>query len=129
MNFYLKIGGKKIYVNEEVYRQYRKSQRREKYLREQEYDNGVVSIEELYLSPASKYDVEKEFERSEISKRLWGALNKLSAEEFEFVNLHFFEDYALKQIAKAKNTSYIRCWRKRKAILEKLRKMLGDLER
>ena len=129
MNFYLKIGGKKIYVNEEVYRQYRKSQRREKYLHEQEYENGVVSIEELYSPPASKYNVEEEFERSQVSEKLWNALNKLSAEEFEFVNLHFFEDYSLKEIAKAKNTSYIRCWRKRKALLEKLREMLKDIER
>lgn len=128
MGYYLRIGKQKVDVNEEVYRQYRKSQRREKYLNEQEQANGVVSFEELYIPPASKYNVEEDFEREERSRKLWSALNKLSADEFDFVNLHFFEDYSLKEIAEMKQTTYIWCWRKRKATLQKLRLMIGEID-
>lgn len=128
MKYYLIVGGKKIFVSEEVYRRYRKSKRREKYFHEQEQVNGVVSIEELYSPPVSTYNVEEDFERSEILNKLWAALNELSADEFEFVNLHFFENYSLKELAAMKKTTYIWCWRKRKSILEKLRKIIGEIE-
>lgn len=128
MRHYLIIGGKKIFVSEEVYRRYRKSKRREKYLHEQEQANGVVSIEELYSPPVSKFNVEENFEHSERLSILWSALNELSADEFEFVNLHFFENYSLKELAAMKKTTYIWCWRKRKSILEKLRKIIGEIE-
>lgn len=128
MKYYLIVGGKKIFVSEEVYRRYRKSKRREKYFHEQEQVNGVVSIEELYSPPVSKCNVEEDFERSEILNKLWAALNELSADEFEFVNLHFFENFSLKELAAMKKTTYIWCWRKRKSILEKLRKTIGEIE-
>lgn len=128
MSYYLWIGSQKVDVNEEVYRQYRKSQRREKYFHEQEQENGVVSIEELYKPPASKFNVEEDFERAERSRKLWSALNKLSADEFDFINLHFFENYTLKELAEMKRSTYIWCWRKRKSILEKLRLMIGEID-
>ncbi len=127
MAYYLRIGKQKVIVSEEVYRRYRKSQRREKYLHEQEYENGVVSIEELYSPPASKYNIEEDFERTEISRKLWSALNELSAEEFDLINLHFFENYSLKELAEMKHITYIQCWRKRKATLNKLRLMIGEI--
>lgn len=128
MSFYLRIGKQKVDVNEGVYRQYRKSQRREKYFHEQEQENGVVSIEELYKPPASKFNVEEDFERAERSRKLWSALNKLSADEFNFINLHDFENYTLKELAEMKRVTYIWCWRKRKSILEKLRLMIGEID-
>lgn len=128
MEYYLIVGGKKIYVNEEVYKQYRKSQRREQYFHEQERANGVMSIEELYSPPASLVDIEAEFERTEMVGKLWSALYQLTADEFEFVNLHFFENYSLKEVAEMKNITYLRCWRKRKAILDKLRKIIGEIK-
>lgn len=127
MMYYLIVDGKKIFVSEEVYRRYRKSKRREKYFNEQEQANGVVSIEELYSPPVSKFNVEEDFERSEILNKLWAALYELSADEFEFVNLHFFENYTLKELAEMKRSTYLRCWRKRKAILGKLRKIIGEI--
>lgn len=128
MNFYLRIGNKKVDVSEDVYKRYRQSQRREKYFREQEQANGVVSMEELYVPPSSQINVEEEFERAERSRKLWSALNQLSAEEFEFVNLHFFEDYSLKELAEMKRKPYLWCWRKRQSTLKKLRLLIGDLD-
>lgn len=127
MKFYLIVGGKKIYVEEMVYKRYRRSQRREKYLHEQEQAHGVISIEEMRSPPAATSNIEAEYERSEIYNRLWAALNQLSADEFEFVNLHYFEDYSLKEIAKINSATYLRCWRKRKAILDKLRTLIGEI--
>lgn len=127
MEFYLIVGGKKIYVEEVVYRRYRRSKRREKYMCEQEQAHGVISVEEMRSPPAAALNIEAEYERSEIYKRLWAALNQLSADEFEFINLHYFENYTLKEIADINSITYIRCWRKRKAILEKLRVLIGEI--
>ena len=123
---YLFVGGKKIYVSEEVYKAFRKSKRREKYLEEQAQAHGEISFDCLFKEPSSGNTVEETYDRSERSKILWSALGSLSADEFEFINLHFFENFSLNEIAEITNTTYISCWRKRKEILEKLRLFIGD---
>lgn len=67
-------------------------------------------------------------EQREVSKKLWNALRSLSEDEFDFVNLHFFEGYSLAEIAEMYSLTYISCWRLRKAILKKLREILSDNE-
>lgn len=123
---YLFVGGKKIYVSEEVYNAFRKSKRREKYLDEQAQAHGDVSFDCLFKEPSTENTAEEMYEKSEQSKILWSALAKLSEDEFDFVNLHFFENFTLDEIAEMTGTNYIACWRKRKRILEKLRLIIGD---
>lgn len=123
---YLFVGGKKIYVSEEVYKAFRKSKRREKYLEEQAQAHGEVSFDCLFREPLTGNTVEEMFDKSEQSKILWSALAELSEDEFDFVNLHFFENFTLDEIAEMANTNYISCWRKRRRILEKLRLIIGD---
>ncbi len=122
---YIFVGNKKIYVSEEVYKEYRRSERREKYLIEQSQAHGDVSYDCLFVEPATD-SAEEAFEKKQRSDILWAALGKLSEKEFEFINLHFFEGFTLNEIAEMTSTSYIKCWRKKKWILAKLRSIIGD---
>lgn len=125
---YIRIGSRKIFVSEEVYEVYRKSHRRERYQIERSIAHRDVSIEAMKRELASPCSVEDDYERQEMNKKLWNALRQLSKDEFDFLNLHFFEGYSLGEIAEMKNRTYISCWRFRKAILDKLRNILGDNE-
>lgn len=125
---YIRIGSRKIFVSEEVYEVYRKSHRRERYLTERSIAHRDVSIEAMKRELASPCSVEDDYERREMSKKLWNALRSLSEDEFDFVNLHFFEGYSLAEIAEMYSLTYISCWRLRKAILNKLREILSDNE-
>lgn len=125
---YIRIGSRKIYVSEEVYEAYRKSRRRERYQLEKSIAHRDVSIDGMKRELASQVSVEESYERSEKMKKLWSALYSLSSDEFEFINLHFFEGYTLGELAEMKRTSYIKCWRLRKRILEKLRAILVQNE-
>lgn len=125
---YIRIGSQKIYVSEEVYEAYRKSHRRERYQTEQSIKHRTVSIEGMQREIASPISVEDDYEHAEKMKKLWNALHSLSEDEFDFINLHFFEGYTLKELAEMRHSSYIKCWRLRKCILEKLRTILSQSE-
>lgn len=71
---YIYIRGKKIYVSEEVYKAYRSSKRREKYLGESDHAHEVVSMETLFHEPPTLRSAEEEYERSEMLKALWISL-------------------------------------------------------
>lgn len=126
---YIEIGGKIIYVSEEVYKAYRSSKRREKYLEESDEAHGVISIESLFLHdvPAPR-NAEQEYERNERSRALWAALDKLTDDEFDLIDRIFFEGESLADIAREKNMDYKKLWNYREKILKKLRDSLGKLD-
>ena len=123
---YIRIGSRKIYVSEEVYEAYRKSKRRERYQIEKSIAHRDVSIDGMKRELASQISVEESYEHSEKMKKLWNALYSQSSDEFDFINLHFFEGYTLGELAEMQHSSYIKCWRLRKRILEKLRTILSQ---
>lgn len=123
---YIRIGSRKIYVSEEVYETYRKSKRRERYQIEKSIAHRDVSIDGMKRELSSQISVEESYEHSEKMKQLWNALYSLSSDEFDFINLHFFEGYTLGELAEMRHSSYIKCWRLRKRILEKLRTILSQ---
>ena len=125
---YIRIGSKKIYVSEEVYEVYRSSHRQERYQTERSIAHRDVSIDGMKRELASPISVEDSYEHSEEMKKLWSALHSPDSDEFDFINLHFFEGYSLAELAVLRRCSYIKCWRLRKRILEKLRTFLSHYE-
>lgn len=121
------IRGKKVYVSEEVYKVYRSSKRREKYLDESDYAHGVVSIESLFHEPPTLRSAEEEYERSEMLKALWHALEQLTDEEFELISLHYFDGLSVTEIAKLRNEDFHKTRYEREKILKKLRKIMGEI--
>lgn len=125
---YIYIRGKKIYVSEEVYKAYRSSKRREKYLDESDYAHEVVSLETLFHEPPTLRSAEQEYERAEMLKAMWCALDQLTDEEFELISLHFFDGLSVTEIAKLRNEDFHKTRYEREKILKKLRKIMDEID-
>lgn len=127
---YIIHGKKVIYMTDEQYRAYRKHQNRESYIfGKQEWNAGVYQLEYLPFQVASEFNVEEEFERKEVVKKLWAAmaeLNRTYPKYFEIVNLYFFEKYSPAEIAKHFNISRSTVDYRLKRALYLLRQILGD---
>lgn len=125
---YLYIRGKKIYVDEEVYKIYRRSKRREKYLEKTDNMYRVVSLDELPRDVSNGVSAEDEFLRAKEKKALHIALNRLTDEEFDLIDRIYFGGEKLADIARERNEDYKKLWRAREKILKKLREILGKLD-
>lgn len=125
---YLYIGGKKIYVDEEVYKVYRRSKRREKYLEKSDKTYKVVSLDDLPHDVSDGVSAEEEFLRAKEKKLLHIALDKLTDEEFELIERIYFDNVSIADIARERNEEYKKVWRLREKILKKLRDLLGNLD-
>ncbi len=127
---YIILNGKKVFVTDDEYKRYWKERNHENYIfGRQEYNANVVQLDYLPLIADEKANVEEEFERGEIRKKLWKALDALretNPESFELINLYFFEKVPPKEIAKhfgiARSTVDFRL----KKALGILRKNMGD---
>ena len=125
---YLYIGGKKVFVDEEVYKIYRRSKRREKYLEITDKAYSVVSLDDLPHDVSNGVSAEDDFLRTKEKKALHFALDKLTDEEFDLVDRIYFGGETLADIARERNVDYKKLWRAREKILKKLRELLGDLD-
>lgn len=125
---YLYIGGKKVFVDEEVYKIYRRSKRREKYLEKTDKAYSVVSLDDLPHDVSNGVSAEDDFLRTKEKKALHVALDKLTDEEFDLIDRIYFGGETLADIARERNVDYKKLWRAREKILKKLREMLGDLD-
>ena len=66
---YLYIGGKKVFVDEEVYKIYRRSKRREKYLEITDKAYSVVSLDDLPHDVSNGVSAEDDFLRTKEKRR------------------------------------------------------------
>ncbi len=127
---YIILNGKKVFVTDDEYKRYWKERNHENYIfGRQEYNANVVQLDYLPLIADEKANVEEEFERGEIRKKLWKALDALretNPESFKLINLYFFEKVRPKEIAEhfgiARSTVDFRL----KKALGILRKNMGD---
>ena len=123
---YWKVGKRKVFISNVVYRNLWKSYNRENYSRRLERELDIASLDALPREVSSGYNLEEEFEKSEQSKRLWAALDKLTEEEFDLINRFYFEGESLSEIAESMNMKPYKCFRYREKILNKLRKLLNS---
>lgn len=122
---YWKVGKRKIFISNVIYRNLWKSYNRENYSRRQDKEHDVLSLDAFPREVSSGYNVEEEFDKSEQSKKLWAALDKLTEEEFDFINRFYFEGESLTELAESMNIKPYQCFRYREKILNKLRKLLN----
>lgn len=125
---YLIIRGERIEISEEVYQSFRQSHRREKYQDENKKTHGVLQLEGLKKEIASSCNVEDEIERRAMLRCLSTALASLNEDERKFIILHYFDNISLPKLAEEMNIEYLRCWKMRRKILNKLRKLLTEIE-
>lgn len=121
---YWKIGKRKIFISNTLYRNLWKSYNRENYSKRQDREHDVVSLDALPQEVSSGYNVEEILEKNERSKELYAALGKLTAEEADLINRLYFEGESLTSIAESLNLKPYQCSRLHKKILKKLRELL-----
>ena len=125
---YIYVEGKKIYVSDEVYREYKKHKNHESYLQRLDRKNRVYSLEEYADSgdiADESIDIEKIVEMKMRMEDLYKALDKLNDKEKEVIYSIYFEEKTLKDVAKEQDTNLMKISRIRERILKKLREMLS----
>lgn len=141
MNKEIKIGKLVVPVTEEIYKEYYKMKRRERYLEEDvkvgsskiDPETGRViykpskedSIERL-MNKGTEFADEKLVEDVIVDKAmlliLQEAMKELNRQEQELINGLFYEELTVRDVAKKENISHVAVMKRRDKILDKLRK-------
>ena len=126
-------GGTLVEVGREIYLEWYRSERRERYQRERDRKHGVCSINKLhekgYYPEKSNYLKDTTLEtvlKDECRDRLENALKKLPEQEKRLVRLLYFEDMTVKKTAEIFGCSRKTIQNRREKVLEKIRKMMSE---
>ena len=132
--YFIRLGGSTLVeVGREIYLEWYRSERRERYQRERDRKHGVCSINKLhekgYYPEKSNYLKDTTLEtvlRDECLDRLENALKKLPEQENRLVRLLYFEDMTVKKTAEIFGCSRKTIQNRREKVLEKIRKMMSE---
>ena len=123
--------GTLVEVNREIYLEWYRSERRERYQKERDRKHGLCSIDKLhekgYFPEQSIFASDTTQEtvlRNEYQSRLQNALSNLSEQDMRLLKLLYFEEITVKKAADIFNCSRKTIQNRRKQILEKIRKMM-----
>ena len=133
--YLIRLGdGTLVEVNREVYLEWYQSERRERYQRERDRKYGLCSIEKLhekgYFPQQSMFTEDATQEaalRNECQSRLQNVLKNLPEQDGQLIKLLYFEEITVKKAADIFNCSRKTIQNRRKRILEKIRKMMGEI--
>ena len=142
MSKFIKIGKERVPVSEEIYKEYYKMRRRERYM-EEDIKVGRIdidpetgeptfipskedSIERLMGLGADFVDEQPSIEDILCDKAtlliLQEALKELNREEQELIQALYHKNLTVREVAKQENTSHVTVIKRRDKILAKLRK-------
>ena len=129
---YIYVNGKKIYVSDEIYREYKKLKNREEYLarldrkhRGFHFDGVNQSVEDL---EDKSVDIEKIIETKLRLEDLYKALDNLNEEERRIINALYFEERTIRDLADEEEVSSKKIFTSRNKILQKLKKLIEGEE-
>lgn len=135
--FYLRVGQKLEEVSEEIYKEYYKMRRRERYLEERDsahgqllysqFDNVYEDIlgEEL-LKDSTREDVCDFVVKKVMIEKLRKSLELLSDEELELIIHLFYQEKSQRQISREISIPVMTINSRKDRILKKLKKYLGN---
>jgi len=124
--------GTLVEVNREIYLEWYRSERRERYQKERDRKYGLCSIEGLhekgYFPEQSIYTVDVTQEAvlwNECREKLGNALKSLKKRDAQLVQLLYFEEITVKEAANIFGCSRKTIGKHRKRILKELRQRIG----
>lgn len=131
-NYVIKVGTELVEVTREVYEEYHRMERRERYLVEKDQANSLVLFSSLRAENSTtdipvrdmETDVEEEVIKQLFLDKLPKALALLSDEEIELIRDLYWKDISIRELAKKTDTAKSTILSKRDRILAKLRKVL-----
>lgn len=132
--YVIRLGdGTLVEVNREIYLEWYRSKRKERYQKERDRKYGLCSIDKLhekgYFPEQSIYarDMTQEAAlRNECRNKLENALKNLPEEDARLIRFLYFEEITVKKAADIFNCSRKTIQNRRKRILEKIEKMMEE---
>ena len=133
--YVIRLGdGTIVEVEREVYLEWYRSERRERYQKERDRKHGLCSIDKLHengyfpeQSICTEDTTQETVLRNECQSRLKNALKNLPERDTRLIKLLYFEEITVKKAADIFNCSRKTIQNRRKQILEKIRKMMEDI--
>lgn len=130
MNYYVKIDHQEIPVTEEIFRTWKKGERKERYFREGDIQNGVFSYDaldgeglngcELFADPSIP-PVESAVERKLLKSGLKQAISTLNSDEKELLLRIYYKEESLRHISADLHVPFTTLQYRHKKILKKLK--------
>ena len=121
-------------VNREIYLEWYRSERKERYQKERDRKYGLCSMDKLHekgyfpeQSICARDMTQEAALRNECQSRLQNALKNLPEQEARLLKLLYFEEITVKKAADIFKCSRKTIQNRRKRILEKIRKMMGEI--
>ena len=142
MSRFIRIGQESVPVSEEIYREYYKMRRRERYL-EGDIKVGRIEIDPETAAPLFIPSKEDSIERlmelgadftaeqpaiedilcaKDNLQVLQAALKELNREELELIKKLYYKNLTVREIAQLENISHVAVVKRHKKVLDKLRK-------
>ncbi len=131
---YIRVDETLVEVSEEVYKEYYRMERRERYQVERDLLKGTFSYhgldyedmtgEEL-LSNQNLLSIEEQIEIKYMIEELKMSLRKLDISERKLINEIYYKGKSLRSLSKEWNAPLIRIYRQHERILTKLKEMLN----
>lgn len=125
--------GTLVEVNREIYLEWYRSERRERYQRERDRKYGLCSIEDLHekgyfpeQSVCTEDVTQEAFLWNECRDKLQNALKSLTKQDARLVRLLYFEEITVKEAADIFKCSRKTIWSRRQRILKRLRPALAE---
>lgn len=133
-NYVIKMGKELVPVTREVYEEYHRMERRERYLVERDQDNSLIFFSTLRAEDSSTdvpirdsgVDVEEEVIKQMFLDKLPKALALLSDDEIEMIRDLYWNDISIRELARKTDTAKATLLNKRDRVLAKLRKILEN---
>ncbi len=133
--YFIRLGnGMLVEVNREIYLEWYRSERKERYQKERDREYGVCSIEKLHEKgyfPEQSISLTRDTTLeavlgNEYRGRLENALKNLPEEDIRLVRLLYFEEMTVKKTAELFGCSRKTIQNRRGRILDKIRNMMSE---
>lgn len=133
-NYVIKIGTELVPVTKEVYEEYHKMERHERYLEEKDRINSLFLFSTLRVEGSDadvpikdeSVNLEEDIIKQSFLAKLPKALALLSDEEIEIIRDLYWNELTIRELAEKNEMSKSGMFVKRDRILAKLRKILED---
>lgn len=130
--FFIPLHGMLMEVEERDYQEFYKTERRQRYLREESRINGEISFDMLATDEFkgkeiivnSREDVAQEVENKIMLDDLSSALDMLTDEERELLQELYFEERTERELANQKNVSQVAIHKRKLRVLDKIKRFL-----
>lgn len=132
--YFIRLDGNTLVeVDREIYLEWYRSERRERYQRERDRKCGVFSIEKMHEKgyfPEQSLNGDTTLEvvlRNECRNRLENALRKLPEQDIRLVRFLYFDEMTVKKTAEIFGCSRKTIQNRRRRILEKMKDLMSEI--